>query len=143
MAIMGDAHSETHADLSQGCFYSNRRNGERSSLSCCEWRIDREASPRSQTALLGAREASAIPVVKLKLKDGGNFAFIAAGLFTDWPVECAVECVCGAVFRNGDDCTLGDGRLDVCGSVIRPLECRCVCVCVYNSSMGMAKYGTL
>lgn len=66
---MGDAHSETHAVLLQGCFYSNRRNGECSSLSFCEWRIDREVvSPRSQTALLVAQEASAIPVEKLKLK---------------------------------------------------------------------------
>lgn len=94
MAIMGDAHSETHADLLQGCFYSNQRNGERSSLSFCEWRIDRVESPRSQTALLVACDASAIPAVKLKLKAGGNFVFIAACLITDWPVECAVLCVC-------------------------------------------------
>lgn len=125
MAIMGDAHSETHADLLQGCFYSNRRNGERSSLSYHEWRIDREASPRSQTALLVARETTAIPVVKLKLKARGNFAFIAACLITDWPVECVWICVC--VIRNGDDCTLSDGSLEVCGSVIRPHECRYVC----------------
>lgn len=64
---------------------------ENANLSFCEWRIDIEASPRSQTALLVAREASAIPVAKLKMKAGGNFAFIAPRLITDWPVKCAVE----------------------------------------------------